>query len=358
MLAYGGNGPLHACGIANHLGIDAGPGAAVQLGVLGARRRQHEPAAHPRAVALPSCCTTRPRARCSRGLRRVQPDRRPSSRPRAARTCCARALAPKRSCTASSWTCATATSSSRPPSCRSQPPGARNDVLALIDLSPTSTHSASARAARPPRPASASTPSASPPSSTAKRSSSTHPCPDRRARAGDPATGRAHATSSAVRGAGRHAVFDETALAARRSGRRARRSSPPAPPPTWSSPAGACDAHGRDLVPQERLLLPGDSHEHVDRKPRHPESPVRNRRSRAGTDRHVPGRDRPCSWDRPPRSCAATRCSPAPTRRSELLPPDSTRTSSTACASGSCSRLDEAFDMCEQMGAAPGRQVG
>ena len=47
MLAYGGNGPLHCCGIANHLHGQR-PVPAVQLGVLGARRRQHTPAAHPR----------------------------------------------------------------------------------------------------------------------------------------------------------------------------------------------------------------------------------------------------------------------------------------------------------------------
>ena len=49
MLAYGGNGPLHACGIADARRHQAHPRAAVRVGVLRLRRRQHEPAAHPRA---------------------------------------------------------------------------------------------------------------------------------------------------------------------------------------------------------------------------------------------------------------------------------------------------------------------
>ena len=47
MLAYGGNGPLHACGIADHAGITQDPRAAVFLGILGLRRRQHETPPHP-----------------------------------------------------------------------------------------------------------------------------------------------------------------------------------------------------------------------------------------------------------------------------------------------------------------------
>jgi N-methylhydantoinase A len=51
MLAYGGNGPLHCCGIAQNLSIDKIL-APPLLGVLRGRRRQHAPAAHPRDVAV------------------------------------------------------------------------------------------------------------------------------------------------------------------------------------------------------------------------------------------------------------------------------------------------------------------
>ena len=54
ILAYGGNGPLHACGIADALGVKQNPCPAVLFGVLGLRRRKRQPDAHPRNERLDS----------------------------------------------------------------------------------------------------------------------------------------------------------------------------------------------------------------------------------------------------------------------------------------------------------------
>ena len=116
MLAYGGNGPLHACGIADHAGIKkilAPPFASVFSAL---RRGQPEAAAHPR--------TRRARRHVQRhhpgAVRQVRANSTPSSRnskPRA-RGPGSSGLSTRTMCgTGSRWTCGTETSSSRPRWC-------------------------------------------------------------------------------------------------------------------------------------------------------------------------------------------------------------------------------------------------
>ncbi len=85
------------------------PRAAVQLGVLRSRRRQHAAAAHPRALG-PADPVRRHQPGDIHRLRAIQRRSWPSSKPRAAPTCSGRDCRPTRSGTGSSWTCGTGTS--------------------------------------------------------------------------------------------------------------------------------------------------------------------------------------------------------------------------------------------------------
>ena len=109
MLAYGGNGPLHCCGIAKHLGIDrvlAPPYSSV-FSALGAG---NTPQLHIHERTAPGCFSTRPAAACSTTSTRSTRSW-PTWRRRDAPTCCAKGC-PATGCgTVWNSTCATATSS-------------------------------------------------------------------------------------------------------------------------------------------------------------------------------------------------------------------------------------------------------
>ena len=120
MLAYGGNGPLHACGIADHAGIRrilAPPFASVFSACGAGNMKQlhiHERGAH---VVMYNATTSG----ALRQPRRIQPDRagaggQGSGRPGAPRVRCRRGAA-----TDSRWTCATGTSWSPRRGLRHQP---------------------------------------------------------------------------------------------------------------------------------------------------------------------------------------------------------------------------------------------
>ena len=108
MLAYGGNGPLHCCGIAAHLGMDkilAPPYSSV-FSALGAGNMP-QLHIHERSVPLILFdATNRAISPTSGASTRSWP----SLKPRAAPTCSGRDCRPTRSGTGSNWTCDTATS--------------------------------------------------------------------------------------------------------------------------------------------------------------------------------------------------------------------------------------------------------
>ena len=161
MLAYGGNGPLHCCGIADHLGMDrilAPPFSSVFSAL---RRRQHAPDAHPRehrpvmlfdADQPPAVRRLRARStQSSRSSRGEGP-----SRPAAAGTARRRGPSPPRTRHALRQPAGDDGRRRRPHAAAQRPRRDRADR----PVPPATTATASARAASRPRPASGSPPSA------------------------------------------------------------------------------------------------------------------------------------------------------------------------------------------------------
>ena len=239
MLAYGGNGPLHAA---------ASPTTSASAGCSPRRSARCSPRS---ARATPRSCTstsaTAPSLLYDATTRRLFDDFEPLQRDRRGtggqgpRGPAAAGTARRRRCsTGSSWTCATATSwSPWPWSPTSNRLHSVHDVLDVIGpvrrgLRPALRRTAASR----PRPASGSRPSASPPTSKARRSSST-PRYRRSAGAGDPDRLTAAATSSGTTDAVDTPVYDETALQPGQVVPGPAIVTTRRPPPTWSNPTGA-----------------------------------------------------------------------------------------------------------------------
>ena len=147
--------------------------------------------------------------------------------------------------------------------------------------------------------------------------------PDGRARAGDPRRVARRVTSSAFRG--RSTLRCSTR---RRSSQawwsRARRFVTTPTTTYLVEPDWRLRSRGprRHLVPQELTHCYGDIHEHVDHRAHAHLGVARDRNRTRPTRNGLTGSSTrpPCSWDRRPRSCAATPCSPAPTKRTGCCP--------------------------------------